>query len=67
MAVFAFFIMVGMVLLKLPISTTEPITWLEALFTTTSAMTVTGLAVVDTGSVYTVFGQIVVMCLIQLE
>ncbi|WP_430482878.1 TrkH family potassium uptake protein [Rossellomorea marisflavi] len=65
-AVFAFFIMVGMVLLKLPISTTEPITWLEALFTTTSAMTVTGLAVVDTGSVYTVFGQIVVMCLIQL-
>ncbi|MEW4221490.1 TrkH family potassium uptake protein [Rossellomorea marisflavi] len=65
-AVFAFFIMVGMILLKLPISTTEPITWLEALFTTTSAMTVTGLAVVDTGSVYTVFGQIVVMCLIQL-
>ncbi|MDR4935465.1 TrkH family potassium uptake protein [Rossellomorea marisflavi] len=65
-AVFAFFIMVGMALLKLPISTTEPITWLEALFTTTSAMTVTGLAVVDTGSVYTVFGQIVVMCLIQL-
>ncbi|WP_370295501.1 TrkH family potassium uptake protein [Rossellomorea marisflavi] len=65
-AVFAFFIMVGMALLKLPISTTEPITWLEALFTTTSAMTVTGLAVVDTGSVYTTFGQIVVMCLIQL-
>ncbi|KZE52657.1 TrkH family potassium uptake protein [Rossellomorea marisflavi] len=65
-AVFAFFIMVGMALLKLPISTTEPITWLEALFTTTSAMTVTGLAVVDTGSVYTIFGQIVVMCLIQL-
>ncbi|MGX1262906.1 trk system potassium uptake protein TrkH [Rossellomorea marisflavi] len=65
-AVFAFFIMVGMALLKLPISTTEPITWLEALFTTTSAMTVTGLAVVDTGSVYTVFGQIVVICLIQL-
>ncbi|KML28811.1 TrkH family potassium uptake protein [Rossellomorea marisflavi] len=65
-AVFAFFIMVGMALLKLPVSTTEPITWLEALFTTTSAMTVTGLAVVDTGSVYTIFGQIVVMCLIQL-
>ncbi|MCA1061340.1 TrkH family potassium uptake protein [Rossellomorea aquimaris] len=63
---FLFFILLGMVLLKLPFATTEPITWLEALFTTTSAMTVTGLAVVDTGSVYTLFGEVVVMSLIQI-
>ncbi|MDX8343263.1 TrkH family potassium uptake protein [Rossellomorea sp. YZS02] len=63
---FLFFIILGMGLLKLPFATTEHITWLEALFTTTSAMTVTGLAVVDTGSVYTLFGEIVVMSLIQI-
>jgi trk system potassium uptake protein len=63
---FLFFIILGMGLLKLPFATTEHISWLDALFTTTSAMTVTGLAVVDTGSVYTLFGEIVVMSLIQI-
>ncbi len=40
--------MLGTVLLKLPIATTEPITWIQSLFTATSAITVTGLVVVDT-------------------
>ncbi|TMU84352.1 Ktr system potassium transporter B [Bacillus sp. BHET2] len=63
---FLFFIIVGMGLLKLPFATTEDITWLDALFTTTSAMTVTGLAVVDTGGAFTLFGEVVVMSLIQI-
>ncbi|MEH7389533.1 TrkH family potassium uptake protein [Bacillus sp. JJ1503] len=64
--VFAFFIGVGTILLKLPIATEHSISWIDALFTTTSAMTVTGLNVVDPGSTYTLFGEIVIMCLIQL-
>lgn len=63
---FLFFIIVGMGLLKLPFATTESITWLDALFTTTSAMTVTGLAVVDTGGAFTLFGEVVIMSLIQI-
>jgi len=63
---FLFFIIVGMGLLKLPFATTKSITWLDALFTTTSAMTVTGLAVVDTGDAFTLFGEVVIMSLIQI-
>ncbi|MGG3912628.1 TrkH family potassium uptake protein [Bacillus sp. es.034] len=63
---FLFFIILGMGLLKLPFATTEQISWLDALFTTTSAMTVTGLAVVDTGGAFTLFGEVVVMSLIQI-
>jgi len=64
--VFIFFGFLGTLLLKLPVSTTESITLVDALFTATSAMTVTGLAVVDTGSAYTLFGQIVILFLIQV-
>ncbi|GAE28689.1 TrkH family potassium uptake protein [Alkalihalobacillus hemicellulosilyticus] len=59
-------IVLGTLLLKLPIATTEPIRWLDALFTATSATTVTGLVVLDTGLDFTVFGQIVIMILIQI-
>ncbi|MFC0561896.1 TrkH family potassium uptake protein [Halalkalibacter alkalisediminis] len=59
-------IVIGTLLLKLPIATTEPIRWLDALFTATSATTVTGLVVLDTGLDFTVFGQIVIMILIQI-
>ncbi|MFP3339491.1 TrkH family potassium uptake protein, partial [Micrococcus sp. SIMBA_131] len=52
---------IGTVLLKLPQATTTPVSWLDAWFTAISAITVTGLVVVDTGSVYTVFGQVVIM------
>ncbi|MEA3322388.1 MAG: TrkH family potassium uptake protein [Bacillota bacterium] len=64
--VFIFFGLLGTLLLMLPISTTESITLVDALFTATSAMTVTGLAVVDTGTAYTLFGQIVILSLIQV-
>ena len=59
-------IALGTGLLMLPVATTTPIGWADAVFTASSAVTVTGLAVVDTGSVFTVFGQSVVMVLIQL-
>lgn len=60
------FILTGTLLLKLPVATTRPIDWMDAFFTATSAVTVTGLAVIDTGTDLTLFGQIVVMVLIQL-
>ncbi|RJS94857.1 TrkH family potassium uptake protein [Salinisphaera sp. Q1T1-3] len=63
---FILFSLAGTLLLKLPIATTGPISWLDALFTSTSAVTVTGLAVVDTGSDLTLFGQAVVATWIQI-
>ncbi|WLR51984.1 TrkH family potassium uptake protein [Bacillus tianshenii] len=66
LAVFIVTTLLGTILLKLPVAVTEEISWLDALFTTVSAMTVTGLVVVDTGTVYTVFGQTVIMVLIQV-
>ncbi|MCY8979680.1 TrkH family potassium uptake protein [Bacillus halotolerans] len=57
-------IIIGSLLLKLPISTAKPLSWIDALFTAASATTVTGLAVVDTGTEFTVFGQTVIMGLI---
>ncbi|MBC7190851.1 potassium transporter TrkG [Marinobacter sp.] len=63
---FLVFIALGACLLKLPFATVEPVTWMEAAFTATSAVTVTGLVVVDTGSQYTLFGQLVILTLIQL-
>jgi trk system potassium uptake protein TrkH len=43
-----------------------PFSWVDALFTATSATCVTGLIVVDTGTFFTGFGQAVILCLIQL-
>lgn len=44
----------------------EQISWLDALFTATSAVCVTGLVVVDTGSHFNVLGQSIILLLIQL-
>ena len=64
---FAGLILLGALLLLLPVSTCKGIklSFLEALFTSTSAVCVTGLIVVDTGTTFTVFGRIVLMLLIQ--
>lgn len=59
-------ILVGTVLLKLPFATTSPITWTNALFTATSATTVTGLSVFDVATTLTLFGEIVLLALIQI-
>jgi trk system potassium uptake protein TrkH len=63
--VYGSWITLGMLLLKLPVATTVPISWMDAFFTAVSAVTVTGLTVVDTGTGFTLFGQAVVMTLIQ--
>lgn len=63
---YATLIAAGMLLLKLPFATTGHISWEQALFTSTSAVTVTGLALVDTGTAFTWFGQAVILLLIQL-
>ena len=63
---FLLLILLGTALLKLPVATTDPIGWLDAAFTATSAVTVTGLTVVDTGTQFTLFGQLVILGLIQL-
>jgi trk system potassium uptake protein TrkH len=60
-------IAVGTVLLSLPVSAArDSIGFIDALFTSTSAVCVTGLIVVDTGHDYSLFGQIVILALIQL-
>ncbi|WP_336769775.1 TrkH family potassium uptake protein [Bacillus bombysepticus] len=61
-------ILIGTFLLMLPISTqgSHHLSFVDALFEATSAVCVTGLAVVDTGTTFTLFGQIVLLILIQL-
>lgn len=59
-------IIIGMLLLKLPVATHNGIAWGDALFTAVSAVTVTGLAVVDTGSYFTTMGQAFILLMIQL-
>lgn len=65
---FAAIIFIGTALLMLPISTStgEPLGFIDALFTSTSATCVTGLVVVDTGTTFSSFGEIVIMLLIQI-
>ncbi len=65
---FVLVILTGAVLLMLPNSTTRPdgIRFLDALFTSASATTVTGLAVLDTQKDFTTFGQSVILILIQI-
>ncbi|MFC8686973.1 TrkH family potassium uptake protein [Brevibacillus porteri] len=65
---FALIIFLGALLLTLPVSTVDGLGlhWLDALFTATSATCVTGLVVVDTGSTFTTFGQLVILSLIQI-
>ncbi len=58
-------ILVGSILLILPISHHGDVTWFQAVFTATSAVTITGLSVVNVGEAYTVFGKIVIMILLQ--
>ena len=60
-------ILLGWILLSLPqASKGPPLSLVDALFTSTSATCVTGLIVVDTGTRFTTFGQVVILALIQL-
>lgn len=65
---FALIILLGGLLLSLPIASRNgmSVSFLNALFTATSATCVTGLVVFDTWTQFTFFGQIVVLLLIQI-
>jgi len=64
---FVFLILVGTLLLLLPNSIKSgDISFVNALFTSTSAVTVTGLSVFDIGSKFTFLGQLIILILIQL-
>ena len=65
---FATLIAVGTPLLMLPVAVPvgQHITWLDALFTMTSAVCVTGLTVRDTASQFTPLGQTIIAVFIQL-
>jgi len=64
---FAGLILGGALLLMLPIAaaTGPGLSFIDALFTATSAVCVTGLVVVDTGTYFSLFGQLVIISLIQ--
>ena len=65
---FATVILIGALLLTLPISssTGESVGFPDALFTSTSAVCVTGLVVRDTGTEFSTFGHVVIILLIQI-
>lgn len=65
---FATIIIIGSILLTLPKATVsgESTTYLDALFTSTSAVCVTGLVVHNTAEHYSLFGQIIILMLIQV-
>lgn len=65
---FVLLILLGGFLLSLPIATEDGLgtPFLDALFTATSATCVTGLVVVDTADHYSVFGELVIILLIQI-
>ena len=69
MIIFSFIIIIsfGTLLLLLPCATQgKPLGFVDALFTSVSATCVTGLTVVNIGSEFTLFGQLVVLIMIQL-
>src|SRR2546428_9167528 len=65
---FATIVLAGAFLLSLPVASAagRPVPFLTALFTATSATCVTGMVVVDTATYFSLFGQLVIMLLIQL-
>lgn len=65
---FALLILLGTLLLKLPAAAAPgvQISWMDAFFTATSAVTVTGLAVRTTAIDYSFFGQVLILILLQV-
>ena len=59
-------IFIGSLFLMLPNATYNGLSFIDALFTSTSAVCVTGLIVVDTGTYFTFFGQFIILVLIQI-
>lgn len=63
---FLFFILIGTILLCLPIASYEETSILDAIFVSTSAICVTGLTIITTVEHWTIFGQTIILMLIQI-
>ena len=64
---FIVIILIGAMVLKLPISNNgKEIKFIDAFFTSTSAVCVTGLTTKIPAEQFSTFGQVVIMCLIQI-
>ena len=63
---FLLVILIGAFLLWLPVSNQEPISFMDALFTATTAVCVTGLVTVTPATQFTVFGKVILLVLIQI-
>jgi len=65
---FLVLILIGSFLLSLPFATQngKPVSYTDALFTSVSASCITGQVIHDTGSTWSVFGQIVILLLVQI-
>jgi trk system potassium uptake protein len=63
---YVFVILAGLLMLKLPKATYDGISWIDAFFTSTSAVCITGLSTVNITKIFTFEGQVVIMLLIQL-
>lgn len=61
-------VVIGSLVLRLPVSSSSstPQPYIDALFTSTSAVSTTGLIVVDTGTFYSLFGQAIILLLFQI-
>lgn len=65
---FAGVILIGSIILSLPVSSAKgyPVNFIDALFTATSAVCVTGLIVVNTATQWSLFGKTIILLLIQI-
>ncbi len=63
---FLIIILIGSGLLMLPRTHSGQLSYLDSLFTSVSAVCVTGLIVVDTATAFTTLGKIIILCLIQI-
>ena len=65
---FLFAVLIGSVLLSLPFSTADgkPVPYIDALFTATTSICVTGLVTLPTFSTWSIFGQIIILIMIQI-
>lgn len=63
---YVFVIVAGVLMLKLPKATYSGISWIDAFFTSTSSVCITGLSTVNISQIFTMEGQIVILLLIQL-
>lgn len=62
---YSLYALIGWLVLCLPISQSQPIAPLDSLFTAVSAVSTTGLVTVDPGTSFSLFGEFVLICLIQ--